>query len=106
MSDAPKVTQEQIDELLERVVVNCGVMDGSTTTIAFAFLDNKFFLGSEFSACVSPENFDPIKGIEIARDKLFASVTNKLWELEGYRLYRSLEQIEPPKEDDKQEVTE
>lgn len=93
----PKVTQEDIDALLARVTTSSGVIDGTTTTVAFAFLDSKFYLGCEFSACVSPENFDPLKGEQIARDKLVTLVTNKLWELEGYRLYRSLEQAEQSK---------
>lgn len=88
---APSVSQEQIDALIARVEVAGSVIEGTTTTVVHAFLDRKFYLGCEFSACVSPENFNAEYGFQLAKAKLDTLIENKLWELEGYRLYRNLE---------------
>ena len=90
----PTITQEQINALLERVQCIGSHIEGTTTTLLHAFLDDRFYLGSAHSACVSVENFNEEKGLQIARDKLFAQITDKLWELEGYRLYQELTEIE------------
>lgn len=87
---APRITQEQIEKLAERVQFVGGAFDGTTTTVIHAFLDGTFYLGSAHSACVSPENFNAELGMEIASKKLSAQVWDKLWELEGWRLYREM----------------
>lgn len=94
-----KVTEEMIFELQKRVTLVGGPIEGTTSTLLMAFLDGKFFLGSEVSACVDPAEFDPQTGFNIAREKLFKAVTNRLWEFEGYRLYRSLEQSQESTEE-------
>ncbi|HDV0574248.1 TPA: hypothetical protein RHH95_003675, partial [Acinetobacter baumannii] len=40
-----------------------------------------------FSACVNTENFDAEIGERMARGNAEKSAENKLWELEGYRLF-------------------
>ena len=50
-------------------------------------LDGKFFLATGFSACVNAENFDAEIGERMARGNAEKSAENKLWELEGYRLF-------------------
>lgn len=87
---APRITVEDIDALMGRVTCVGSVISGTTVTAMHAFLDEKFLLCSTHSACVSPENFDEEIGIYVARDKLVPLVREKLWELEGYRLYREL----------------
>ena len=96
-----KVTQETIDALVSRVEIRAAQVN-PTVVLAMGFLDGKFYLGSEIGACVDPTNFDEEQGRKIAMDKLIRTVTSKFWELEGYRLYRSLEQLEPAQEADEQ----
>jgi len=89
---APRVTPETIDELMARVTYTTVSQPGGTTsTFVHAFLDDKFFLASGHSACVSAANFNADIGEEIAMRNAKAAAKSKLWELEGYRLYASLQ---------------
>ena len=87
--NAPRVTPERIAELMARVEIRITGMNGVTSTFAHAFLDGKFFLATGHSACVSPENFDLEVGAKIARANAERAARDKLWELEGYALYRA-----------------
>lgn len=85
---APRVTKAQIDALMERVTYTVEQRPGGTTsTFVHAFLDGKFFLATGFSACVNVENFDSEIGERMARGNAEKYAENKLWELEGYRLF-------------------
>lgn len=86
---APRVHPHQIEKLLDRVEFRQVALEGTTSTFIHAFLDGRFFLGSGHSACVSPENFDPTIGRSIAMSKARQAAEDKLWELEGYRLYQN-----------------
>ncbi len=87
-SVAPRVTKAQIDSLMERVTYTVEQRPGGTTsTFVHAFLDGKFFLATGFSACVNAENFDAEIGESMARGNAEKLAENKLWELEGYRLF-------------------
>ena len=89
---APRITPAQIDALMSRVHFVMVRQPGDTTsTFVHAFLDGKFLLGTGFSACVSPENFDAEVGRKIATGKAEQIARDKLWELEGYALYRNLQ---------------
>ncbi|MEQ1454273.1 Gp49 family protein [Acinetobacter nosocomialis] len=89
-SVAPRVTKAQIDALMERVTYTVEQRPGGTTsTFVHAFLDGKFFLATGFSACVNAENFDAEIGERMARSNAEKLAENKLWELEGYRLFSS-----------------
>jgi hypothetical protein len=90
---APHVSLAQIEEIAKRVMFVGGHMPDTTVTVMHALLDGVFYLGSAHSACVSKENFDEEQGIDIAQRKLSALVRDKLWELEGYRLYCDSQQI-------------
>lgn len=84
---APRVTPEQIDALMARVVYTFDERpNGSTVTFAHAMLDGTFFLATGMSACVSPENYNPEIGRNIATSNAARATRDKLWELEGYRL--------------------
>lgn len=87
---APRITPGHINELMERVIFCVIVPEGTTSTFAHAYLDGKFFLATGHSACVSPENFNAEIGQKIALSKAEAAAKDKLWELEGYRLYACL----------------
>ena len=88
---APRVTPADIDALMDRIVYTFDVRpNGSTTTLAHAFLDGKFYLATGVSACVSTENFDAEIGKNIAADRAKAAAKDKLWEMEGYALWKRL----------------
>lgn len=83
--DAPRVEKARIDDLMSRVQYHCTAIPGTTTTAAIAMLAG-FTLAIEYSACVSPENFDPMLGAEIAKGKAERAARESLWAFEGYRL--------------------
>ncbi len=92
---APRVTQARIADLMDRIVYTFDVRpNGSTTTLAHAFLDGAFYLATGVSACVSAcvsvENFDAELGKSIATRGAKAAAEEKLWELEGYALRERL----------------
>jgi hypothetical protein len=93
LTTAPRVTPAQIDALMARVQYIVPVHSGETTsTFVHAYLDGTFYLASGHSACVSLENFDEATGIRIAKGKAQAAARDKLWELEGYALFKGLSQ--------------
>ena len=97
--NAPRITLGHINDLMGRVIFNIVVPEGTTSTFAHAYLDGKFYLATGHSACVSPENFDAEIGQKIAMNKAEAMAKDKLWELEGYRLYACLtDSTQPTKE--------
>ena len=88
---APRVTPADIKALMDRIVYTFDVRpNGSTTTLAHAFLDGDFYLATGVSACVSVENFDAELGKDIAIAGAKAAAEDKLWELEGYALRERL----------------
>ena len=90
---APRVTKADIDALKERITYTTEQCPGGTTsTFVHAFLGGKFFLATGFSACVNAENFDADIGERLARSNAEKQAENKLWELEGYRLFAGTSQ--------------
>ena len=87
---APRVTKAQIDALLARVSYRFEQPKGTTSTFCHAYLDDRFYLASGHSACVSLENYNQEIGERIARGNTEAKATSALWELEGYALYKAL----------------
>lgn len=91
ISTAPRVSLNQIQDLMERVQYFVVQRPGNTTsTFVHAFLDGKFYLAEGFSACVSEDNFNADIGERLARENAEKHAKNKLWELEGYSLYKSI----------------
>jgi hypothetical protein len=89
---AARITPSMIDDLMKRVVYTFDVRpNGSTTTFAHAFLDGRFHLATGKSACVSAANFDEEMGKRIAMENAEPAARDKLWELEGYALFRRLQ---------------
>lgn len=74
------IIQDEINSILERTHWTVEEFHGKCTVVV-AKLPNGFIL-TESSACVDPANYDVNIGIEICKDR----ITNKIWELEGYRL--------------------
>jgi hypothetical protein len=88
---APRVTAAQIDEMMKSISYVTVVPAGSTSTFVHAYYKKRFFLASGHSACVSPENFNEEIGRKIALAKAMDAARDKLWELEGWALFRSQE---------------
>lgn len=87
---APRVTKEQIDALMQRVVFFGERVGQTTSTVVHAFLDGNFLLASGHSACVSPENFDADLGFNMAKTQAASKARDQLWLLEGYVLRTKL----------------
>lgn len=88
----PRITPDVIDALMARVEYKSHVPYGTTTTFVHGFLDGTFLIAGASSSCVSKENFNAELGFKIAKDKAIAMVRDKLWELEGYSLKKSLDE--------------
>lgn len=85
---APRITKQKIEEILKRVKVHTTTCQTPTPHVmAIAWLDGKFHLGTTISKAVNPENFNEEIGIQYATSDVLAIAENKLWELEGYRLF-------------------
>ena len=89
---AARITPDDINALMARVTYYVDVPEDTTSTFAHAYLDGTFFLASGHSACVCPENFNAEIGEKIALGKAADVARDKLWELEGYRLYTQLKE--------------
>ncbi len=87
--EAPRVTLDQIKEMMKRVQYVFEQPEGTTSTFAHAFLNGDFYLATGHTACISKENFDPSLGIKYAQEEAAQKAQDKLWELEGYNLYRN-----------------
>jgi len=86
----PHVTAAEIDVLLKRVEVHTTTCNEPTPHVmAIAWLDGKFHLGTAISKSVNPENFNEELGIKYSTEEVLEIAENKLWELEGYRLFAS-----------------
>lgn len=75
-----KVSQEDIDELLDKAQINIETILNKCTVVTVE-LENGFIL-TESSACIDSKNYDEEIGKQICLEK----IENKLWELEGYKL--------------------
>ena len=85
---APRVTKEYIDNLFDKVEYVFGQVK-ENRIMCSAYLDG-FSIADGFGACVDPKNFDEEIGKKIAYKNCKLLAYDKLWELEGYRLSRSL----------------
>ena len=85
-----KVTKEQIDKIMSGVTYHVYRVPDTTTTIAVAFDKDGFSLGVGMSACVDPANFNTADGEKYACEDAEKKSIAKLWEMEGYRLAKSL----------------
>lgn len=81
---APRVTPARIAELMSRIVYTFDVRpNGSTATLAHAFLDGEFYLATGMSACVSVENFDADIGMQNATDNAKSPLRTSCGSLRG-----------------------
>lgn len=82
--EMPTITQEYIEAIMSNSEFEVNTVFNKCTIVTCK-LPNGFVI-VESSACVSPENYDENMGIEICINK----ISNKIWELEGYRLQQQL----------------
>lgn len=83
-TEVPMVTEEYIDEILDNSkIVYSTVFD--KCTVVSCQLPNGFVI-TEYSACVSPENYDEEMSKEICLNK----IKDKVWELEAYLLQQMI----------------
>lgn len=81
-----KVTQAEIDELLNSADVQVRTEFGKCTVVTVR-LHNGFIL-TESSACVDPANYD----VELGERLCMEHIENRLWELEGYHLQKKVQE--------------
>lgn len=89
----PKVEADAISALMRKVTYDVHQIPDTTTIVATAILaqgNHKFTLAHESTACADPRNFNKEKGEFYAVQKASKAARDKLWELEGYRLFRDL----------------
>jgi len=84
-----RITEAQVDALLDQSIVTTTVMHGKETLSTF-LLPSGFTLTGR-SACVDPANFDAALGIKLARE----DAKRQLWAFEGYRLQCQLADQQP-----------
>ena len=85
-----KVTKGQIDDLLSQVVVQTKTFDTPTPHVLATAWLGTFQLGTAISKAVDPNNFDEELGVQYSTKDVLQVAENKLWELEGYHLYKTL----------------
>lgn len=88
---APRVTVEDIDSIMAGVTYKINIVEGTTTTLATAIMDNGFTLAIGMSACASPENFNKELGEKYAKLDAEKKARDAVWQFEGYHLKRTLE---------------
>lgn len=84
----PRVKKEDVDILYSKLKFLFNKIS-ETRIVCTAHLDG-FAIADGFSSCINPENFDEQIGCKIAQKNCCLAAYDKLWELEGYRLSRSL----------------
>ena len=75
-----KVTEKQIDEIMEKTDFQVEMM-GDKTTVVMATLPNGFVI-VESSSCVDPANYNHDLGVKLCKER----IRDRLWMLEGYLL--------------------
>lgn len=84
MNKINSITQELVDKMYDESE-KLTFVSFNKCLILSCKLKNGFVI-TESSACVDPRNFDSKIGIDICKEK----IKNKIWELEGYTLQKSL----------------
>lgn len=93
-STIPRIRKDRIDSLHAQVEYVLVQPAGTTTTFVHAYLPGsqgrKFLLATGVSACVEPALFNAKIGVDIATAKAQAQAADALWQLEGYVLFKEL----------------
>ena len=86
---APRVTPEQINQLVDSLTFFTHRFPGTSCTVAVAVMPDGFVAAVGHSATVNRENFDAEIGESIAVSNARTAARHKLWELEGYLLKKA-----------------
>lgn len=92
---APRITKQDIDELMGKVKYTVIRPEGTLNTLVTADLyyseDSKpFTLAVGFAGCVSPLNYNAEIGATVATRDAEMQARDALWKLEGYALMKAL----------------
>ena len=91
----PKVDASTISTMMREVAFHTYRVPDTTTIIAVAVLElngRTFTLAQGETACADPRNFNEEKGKTYAIQKASKAARDKLWELEGYLLFKEIAQ--------------
>lgn len=91
-----RVKKADIDALFRKLKFILGKVS-ETRIVCTAYLDG-FAIADGFSSVVDPRNFDEEIGCKIAQKNCSLLAYDKLWEFEGYRLSRSINEGNSEKE--------
>lgn len=87
--NASRITAEQIQSLIEKLTWKYEKHESPNVVFAHAFLGD-FYIATGFSKTVSTDNFRAELAHKYAQEQAEAKARDKLWELEGYHLYKRL----------------
>lgn len=90
LTSGPRVAAEHIQALMEKLTWRVEHEEGSRHTFVHAFLGD-IYITTGHNAPVSLANFDARLGVKYAKEQAAAKARDKLWELEGYALAKSLQ---------------
>lgn len=82
-----RVTEEQVKRILSESKIE-DLKIGEKTTVVHATLPSGFII-VESSSCVDPDNYDH----EIGKEICMKRIEDKVWELEGYFLQKSIANV-------------
>lgn len=89
--EGPKVFLADIQAILDKCSFEVDQPAGRTATHVHVYDEHGYFLGSGFSACVDPANFNAELGKEYALKDALGKAEGALWRGEGYHLKKQLE---------------
>lgn len=84
----PRIYPEQIEHLKKQIRYEF-IKFGEKGTLCTAYL-GAFHIAQESSAPVLVENYNQELGEKYAKEKVDATIENKLWELMGFALFKDL----------------
>lgn len=100
---APRINLDHVMQMLEEVEYKIHRVEGTNTTQAVATFRG-FTLGTGETHCVSDDNFNAALGIKYAIENAKNIARAKLYELEGWKLFCSL-QTAPNQKSKRRELT-
>lgn len=79
-----KTPYDRVQTLLNSCTPIFTRVEGTTKTYCDLKMPNGFVIGSGFSACVNPADYNQELGEKYAKERALADAENNLWQCEGY----------------------
>lgn len=79
-----KTPYDRVQVLLNSCIPIFTRVEGTTKTYCDLQMPNGFVIGSGFSACVNPADYNQELGEKYAKERALADAENNLWQCEGY----------------------